>query len=187
MSRQYTTNDYILRYSNFPHPLFTDTMFSETVFKHGNNNAQVYGTSFGCKHFYKLNWRVTLMRHCHQSSSVMVSHLRWSWLIPRKILAVIFVRSYVRLTDIIRRPNPTHLGSQPLWWTLMDWSAAALEIWLRRSLQSACGTIFLSWKPVSTLVMHMTINRLKVRFPKPWWKGTLYISVPNVNMNGMNG
>ena len=137
-----------------------------------------------CSQWY---WKVILIRYCHYSSSVMVSHLRWSWIIPRKIWAVNFVRSCVRLTFIIRQLDPTHLVAKPMRKMSVNWSASALERWLRRSLQTDCATIVTSWKPVSALVLHMTMNRLTVRCLKPWRKGTLQTSFPYVNMNVMNG
>ena len=54
MSRQYPTNDHILRYSRLPHPLFTDTMISGTVSKHVNKNAKVYGTTFGWTYLFPM-------------------------------------------------------------------------------------------------------------------------------------
>ena len=63
---------------------------------------------------YQWNWRVILTRHCHYYSSMMVSRMRWSWIIPRNSSAAIFVRSCVRLTTIRRLLNLTHLGAQPL-------------------------------------------------------------------------
>ena len=51
ISRQYLTNDFMLRYPRLPHPLFTDTMIVGSVSKHVNNNNQFYGTSFVWTHF----------------------------------------------------------------------------------------------------------------------------------------
>ena len=47
MSRQYPSNDRMLRYPCLPHQLFTDILISGTVSKCRKNNAQVYGTYFG--------------------------------------------------------------------------------------------------------------------------------------------
>ena len=136
---------------------------------------------------FQLKWRVTIMIHCHYSSIIIVYRLRWSWIIPRKNLAMTFVRSYVRLTAIRKSSNPTHLGSQPLRKKSVDLRVSDIERWLRHSLQSYCGAIVLIWKTLSYLSLPMTINNLMERCLKLLWKGTLKALVPYVNMNGMNG
>ena len=47
MSWWYLTNEWMMRHPRIPHKLFTDNMIAGNVSKWGNNNPQVYGTSFG--------------------------------------------------------------------------------------------------------------------------------------------
>ena len=54
ISRQYPTNNRILRYPCVLHPLYTDTMIAGTVSKPVNNNAQVYVTSYGWKRLFPM-------------------------------------------------------------------------------------------------------------------------------------
>ena len=55
MSRRYPTNDWILMYPCLPHTIFTDIMIVDIFYKHGNNNSQVYGASFGWTCFSQRN------------------------------------------------------------------------------------------------------------------------------------
>ena len=78
MSRRYPTNYRILRYPRLSHPVFNDTMIYGTVSKRVNNNSHVYGPYLNERVCFRLNRIVTLMRHYHYSSSVMVSYLKLS-------------------------------------------------------------------------------------------------------------
>ena len=51
ISQWYPNNERMLRNPHTPHPLFTDTMIAGTFSTHRNNNAQVYGPSFGWTRF----------------------------------------------------------------------------------------------------------------------------------------
>ena len=93
MSRRYPTNYRILRYPRLSHPVFDDTMIYGTVSKRVNNNSHVYGPYLNEHVCFRLNRIVTLMRHYHYSSSVMVSYLKLSWTVPREILAATFLKN----------------------------------------------------------------------------------------------
>ena len=67
MSRRYLTNDRILRYPCILHPLLNDTMISGNVSKRGNNNSQVYGTSFGWTRLFPMR----LNSDAHETLSLL--------------------------------------------------------------------------------------------------------------------
>ena len=45
--RKLPTNDRMLRYNRFPHPMFTDTLLAGTASHRGHKFAQVFATSYG--------------------------------------------------------------------------------------------------------------------------------------------
>ena len=67
MSRRYQINERMLRYPCLTYPVFTDTMVSGTVSNCGNNNAQVYGTSFGWKWLFPMK----LKSDAHETFSLI--------------------------------------------------------------------------------------------------------------------
>ena len=136
---------------------------------------------------FKWSRILTLMRHFHYSSSMVVFRLKRLWIIPSNNWGETFVRRCMRLTAIRKRSNPTCLGSQPLIRTPLNWSVVVISRWLRHSLKIYYGNIVLSWKHVSSLALHMTFTHLTVRCLKLLLTGTLRTLVPSVNMNGTNG
>ena len=114
MSLRYRTIDWMLRYPHLPHLVFNDTRIDGTVSMHGNNNAQVYGTSFG----YTFLFPVELNSYYHETLTLF---FKYDGVLPKIIidnskeeLSSNFVRSYVRLTAIRKRSNPTRFVAQPL-------------------------------------------------------------------------
>ena len=53
-----------------PHPVFTDAIIAVAVSKHGNNNAQIYGTSFVWTHLLPMK----LNSDAHEIFPLLLSH-----------------------------------------------------------------------------------------------------------------
>ena len=114
ISRQYPTNNRILRYPCVLHPLYTDTMIAGTVSKRGNKNAQVYVTSYGWKRLFPMKLKsddhetLTLLFKCDGLPPEMIMDN------SKEQLRINLPKKLVRLTVIRRQFYPTHLGGKPL-------------------------------------------------------------------------
>jgi hypothetical protein len=83
LSRQFPTNDQMLRYMCVLHTMFSNTLFAGSVSRQGNKMAQAYSMSFGWVRAHPMKRKGMLMRPCSLFPSARVYLRPWSPMAPK--------------------------------------------------------------------------------------------------------